>query len=164
MWLFLFLQSKCTTTAYKDLQSREDTRNAAWQRDGWDEIVYYTGQRLCNWWLLGQYWHNDAASIAWWHEMKRCYTELVLKGHLWSKYLKENRGVCAQCTALQAYMGWLPRLARDQGQFVFTPQTNHTTVHCERTMATSSGGSRPGCFDPGASIVLYTSPKNYTDV
>eukprot|EP00064_Thunnus_orientalis_P014306 superscaffoldBa00002465_g14348 len=28
--------------AYKDLQSREDTRNAAWQRDGWDEVVYYT--------------------------------------------------------------------------------------------------------------------------
>ncbi|CAB1315770.1 unnamed protein product, partial [Coregonus sp. 'balchen'] len=28
--------------AYKDLQSREDTRNAAWQHDGWDEVVYYT--------------------------------------------------------------------------------------------------------------------------
>uniref|UniRef100_A0A7N6F6V0 NIPSNAP domain-containing protein n=1 Tax=Anabas testudineus TaxID=64144 RepID=A0A7N6F6V0_ANATE len=28
--------------AYKDLLSREDTRNAAWQRDGWDEVVYYT--------------------------------------------------------------------------------------------------------------------------
>ncbi|XP_028662664.1 protein NipSnap homolog 2 [Erpetoichthys calabaricus] len=28
--------------AYKDLQSREDTRNAAWQKDGWDECVYYT--------------------------------------------------------------------------------------------------------------------------
>lgn len=28
--------------AYKDLQSRETTRNAAWQRDGWDEVVYYT--------------------------------------------------------------------------------------------------------------------------
>lgn len=31
-------------SAYKDLQSREDTRNAAWQRDGWDEVVYYTGE------------------------------------------------------------------------------------------------------------------------
>lgn len=30
-------------SAYKDLQSRENTRNAAWQRDGWDEVVYYTG-------------------------------------------------------------------------------------------------------------------------
>uniref|UniRef100_A0A673XW33 NIPSNAP domain-containing protein n=1 Tax=Salmo trutta TaxID=8032 RepID=A0A673XW33_SALTR len=30
--------------AYKDLQSREDTRNAAWQHEGWDEVVYYTGQ------------------------------------------------------------------------------------------------------------------------
>lgn len=30
--------------AYRDLQSRENTRNAAWQRDGWDEIVYYTGR------------------------------------------------------------------------------------------------------------------------
>ncbi|KAG7321215.1 hypothetical protein KOW79_015630 [Hemibagrus wyckioides] len=28
--------------AYKDLQSREETRNAAWQHEGWDEIVYYT--------------------------------------------------------------------------------------------------------------------------
>lgn len=31
-------------SAYKDLQSRETTRNAAWQRDGWDEVVYYTGK------------------------------------------------------------------------------------------------------------------------
>lgn len=30
--------------AYKDLQSREVIRNAAWQREGWDEVVYYTGQ------------------------------------------------------------------------------------------------------------------------
>uniref|UniRef100_A0A671X4Z7 Nipsnap homolog 2 n=1 Tax=Sparus aurata TaxID=8175 RepID=A0A671X4Z7_SPAAU len=30
--------------AYKDLQSRENIRNAAWQRDGWDEVVYYTGK------------------------------------------------------------------------------------------------------------------------
>ncbi|KAJ1184680.1 hypothetical protein NDU88_001483 [Pleurodeles waltl] len=28
--------------AYPDLQSRDDTRNAAWQKDGWDECVYYT--------------------------------------------------------------------------------------------------------------------------
>ncbi|XP_054610442.1 protein NipSnap homolog 2-like isoform X2 [Dunckerocampus dactyliophorus] len=28
--------------AYKDLQSRENIRNAAWQREGWDEVVYYT--------------------------------------------------------------------------------------------------------------------------
>jgi len=28
--------------AYKDLQAREDTRNAAWQQEGWDEVVYYT--------------------------------------------------------------------------------------------------------------------------
>lgn len=28
--------------AYKDLQSREHVRNAAWHRDGWDEVVYYT--------------------------------------------------------------------------------------------------------------------------
>uniref|UniRef100_A0AAQ5XWY0 NIPSNAP domain-containing protein n=1 Tax=Amphiprion ocellaris TaxID=80972 RepID=A0AAQ5XWY0_AMPOC len=28
--------------AYKDLQSREDTRNAAWQEEGWHEVVYYT--------------------------------------------------------------------------------------------------------------------------
>ncbi|XP_067083970.1 protein NipSnap homolog 1 isoform X1 [Osmerus mordax] len=28
--------------AYKDLQSREETRNAAWQKEGWDSSVYYT--------------------------------------------------------------------------------------------------------------------------
>lgn len=31
-------------SAYKDLQSREDTRNAAWQQEGWHEVVYYTGE------------------------------------------------------------------------------------------------------------------------
>lgn len=31
------------SAAYKDLQSREDTRNGAWQQEGWDEVVYYTG-------------------------------------------------------------------------------------------------------------------------
>lgn len=28
--------------AYKDLESRHETRNAAWQKAGWDECVYYT--------------------------------------------------------------------------------------------------------------------------
>uniref|UniRef100_A0A6Q2WY55 NIPSNAP domain-containing protein n=1 Tax=Esox lucius TaxID=8010 RepID=A0A6Q2WY55_ESOLU len=28
--------------AYKDLEAREATRNAAWQHEGWDEVVYYT--------------------------------------------------------------------------------------------------------------------------
>nr|XP_033812873.1 protein NipSnap homolog 1 [Geotrypetes seraphini] len=28
--------------AYRDLQSREETRNAAWTKRGWDENVYYT--------------------------------------------------------------------------------------------------------------------------
>ncbi|XP_042194396.1 protein NipSnap homolog 2 [Callorhinchus milii] len=28
--------------AYKDLQTRDETRNAAWQKAGWDECVYYT--------------------------------------------------------------------------------------------------------------------------
>ncbi|XP_072909677.1 protein NipSnap homolog 2 [Hemitrygon akajei] len=28
--------------AYKDLQSRDETRNSAWQKSGWDECVYYT--------------------------------------------------------------------------------------------------------------------------
>uniref|UniRef100_A0A8B9GK60 Nipsnap homolog 2 n=1 Tax=Amazona collaria TaxID=241587 RepID=A0A8B9GK60_9PSIT len=28
--------------AYKDLQTREDIRNAAWHKPGWDELVYYT--------------------------------------------------------------------------------------------------------------------------
>ncbi|XP_053466540.1 protein NipSnap homolog 1 [Ictalurus furcatus] len=28
--------------AYKDLQSREETRNAAWLKEGWDVSVYYT--------------------------------------------------------------------------------------------------------------------------
>lgn len=30
--------------AYKDLQSRKETRDAAWQRPGWDENVRYTGK------------------------------------------------------------------------------------------------------------------------
>uniref|UniRef100_A0A8C7YUU6 Nipsnap homolog 2 n=1 Tax=Oryzias sinensis TaxID=183150 RepID=A0A8C7YUU6_9TELE len=29
--------------AYEDLQSREETRNGAWQQEGWHEAVYYTG-------------------------------------------------------------------------------------------------------------------------
>uniref|UniRef100_A0A4W3HR64 Nipsnap homolog 1 (C. elegans) n=1 Tax=Callorhinchus milii TaxID=7868 RepID=A0A4W3HR64_CALMI len=29
--------------AYRDLQSRDETRNSAWQKSGWDECVYYTG-------------------------------------------------------------------------------------------------------------------------
>uniref|UniRef100_A0A493TLV3 Nipsnap homolog 2 n=1 Tax=Anas platyrhynchos platyrhynchos TaxID=8840 RepID=A0A493TLV3_ANAPP len=32
--------------AYKDLQTREDIRNAAWHKPGWDELVYYTGNIL----------------------------------------------------------------------------------------------------------------------
>uniref|UniRef100_A0A8D2KMA5 Nipsnap homolog 2 n=1 Tax=Urocitellus parryii TaxID=9999 RepID=A0A8D2KMA5_UROPR len=28
--------------AYKDLQTREDIRNAAWHKHGWEELVYYT--------------------------------------------------------------------------------------------------------------------------
>lgn len=32
-------------SAYKDLQSREDTRNAIWQQEGWHEVVYYTGEQ-----------------------------------------------------------------------------------------------------------------------
>ncbi|KAM4044563.1 protein NipSnap homolog 2 [Anomaloglossus baeobatrachus] len=28
--------------AYTDLQTRDDIRNSAWQKDGWDECVYYT--------------------------------------------------------------------------------------------------------------------------
>lgn len=35
--------------AYKDLQSREETRNAAWKHDGWDEMVYYTGEAHLGW-------------------------------------------------------------------------------------------------------------------
>lgn len=32
--------------------------------------------------------------------------------------------------------GWLPKLARDQLQFVFMPLMNHTRVHCERVVLT----------------------------
>ncbi|PWA22877.1 hypothetical protein CCH79_00002364, partial [Gambusia affinis] len=28
--------------AYKDLETRDKIRNAAWHREGWDEVVYYT--------------------------------------------------------------------------------------------------------------------------
>jgi len=30
--------------AYKDLQSREQTRNAAWLKEGWDVNVHYTSE------------------------------------------------------------------------------------------------------------------------
>lgn len=30
--------------AYESLQSREETRNSAWQKEGWDVNVYYTGK------------------------------------------------------------------------------------------------------------------------
>ncbi len=30
--------------AYKDLQSRQETRNAAWLKEGWDANVYYTSE------------------------------------------------------------------------------------------------------------------------
>ncbi|MGH0184242.1 UNVERIFIED_CONTAM: hypothetical protein FKN15_014322 [Acipenser sinensis] len=39
---FIVLFCGFLVEAYKDLQSREDTRNAAWQQEGWDECVYYT--------------------------------------------------------------------------------------------------------------------------
>ncbi|NXB72164.1 NIPS1 protein, partial [Donacobius atricapilla] len=35
-------QPRPLPTAYRDLQSREETRNAAWRKRGWDENVYYT--------------------------------------------------------------------------------------------------------------------------
>ncbi|NWI02468.1 NIPS1 protein, partial [Tichodroma muraria] len=35
-------QPRPVPTAYRDLQSREETRNAAWRKRGWDENVYYT--------------------------------------------------------------------------------------------------------------------------
>lgn len=58
----------------------------------------------------------------------------------------------------------LPKLAKDQGQFVFMPLLNHTREHCERTMTTSSGSPRPGCFDsnPGAFfVIIHNSYKSY---
>ncbi|NWY06171.1 NIPS1 protein, partial [Nothoprocta ornata] len=36
------LPPPCVPIAYRDLQSREETRNAAWRKSGWDENVYYT--------------------------------------------------------------------------------------------------------------------------
>lgn len=35
-------------TAYENLQSREETRNSAWLKEGWDVNVYYTGRRDAN--------------------------------------------------------------------------------------------------------------------
>ncbi|KAK2498980.1 hypothetical protein MC885_015427 [Smutsia gigantea] len=32
--------------AYKNLQTREDIRNAVWHKHGWEELVYYTGNIL----------------------------------------------------------------------------------------------------------------------
>lgn len=33
----------CSFPAYESLQSREETRNAAWLKEGWDVNVYNTG-------------------------------------------------------------------------------------------------------------------------
>lgn len=43
--------------AYKDLQSREDTRSGAWQQEGWDEVVYYTGEAK-GWWTRAGDWKS----------------------------------------------------------------------------------------------------------
>lgn len=43
--------------AYKDLQSREDTRSGAWQQEGWDEVVYYTGEAK-GWWTRAGDWNS----------------------------------------------------------------------------------------------------------
>lgn len=40
-WYILSLHA-----AYENLQSRQETRNSAWQKDGWDSTVYYTGRRM----------------------------------------------------------------------------------------------------------------------
>lgn len=69
--------------AYKDLQSREDTRNGAWQQEGWDEVVYYTGEQTkrsftkhkvmmettkpCDWLVLS----NNISNISVWSIAKR---------------------------------------------------------------------------------------------
>ncbi|KAG9339609.1 hypothetical protein JZ751_023500 [Albula glossodonta] len=37
-----YRQENHEAVAYKDLQSREDTRSSAWQKPGWDSTVYYT--------------------------------------------------------------------------------------------------------------------------
>ena len=34
----------CCFPAYGSLQSREETRNSAWLKEGWDVNVYYTGR------------------------------------------------------------------------------------------------------------------------
>lgn len=42
-WNFFFL---CRLfIAYESLQSREETRNSAWRKEGWDVNVYYTGKK-----------------------------------------------------------------------------------------------------------------------
>lgn len=38
MWFDVFL-----FTAYESLQSREETRNSAWLKEGWNVNVYFTG-------------------------------------------------------------------------------------------------------------------------
>lgn len=49
--------------AYKDLQSREDTRSGAWQQEGWDEVVYYTGEAK-GWWTRAGDWNSVVCRTA----------------------------------------------------------------------------------------------------
>lgn len=49
MWGESWVTAPSPRAAYKDLQSREETRNAAWRKRGWDENVYYTGERGPPW-------------------------------------------------------------------------------------------------------------------
>lgn len=161
MHVIFFLLKKCTITAYKDLQSRENTRNAAWQRDGWDEIVYYTGitQDLSNCWLLRQYWHHIAVSIpamgllkAFFFNTMMAYRDEVLPLLVFERpYAKQipqgklrhfpegSWSYLSRRQSAAGLNGWLPELARDQGHFVSMPLMNHNRVHCECTMTTSSG-------------------------
>ncbi|CAB1320160.1 unnamed protein product, partial [Coregonus sp. 'balchen'] len=37
--------SQFTSSAYKDLQSRDETRNSALLKEGWDSSMYYKGRR-----------------------------------------------------------------------------------------------------------------------
>ena len=42
--MILWFDNVFLFTAYESLESREETRNSAWLKEGWDSNVYYTGR------------------------------------------------------------------------------------------------------------------------
>lgn len=70
--------------AYKDLQSRKDTREAAWSRPGWDENVRYTGKSIIWDWSV----YLDHGLRSQFKELRQDYFLVYL---LWHRKQSDNK-------------------------------------------------------------------------